>query len=284
MLQKLNEVCMEPRDDSEKSFLSAIKAKVGAVIEDRWGDEPEVHQRFRDEGFAIIPGVFTVQETERLASALESIEGSDSVRSRGGVFAVRNLLRWSPEVSELTQSARMLRLAEEFLGKPSFAVRATLFDKTGAANWLVPWHQDLTICVESREEVPDYGPWSVKGSAWHVQPPVRVLESMLAVRVHLDDCDESNGPLRVLPGTHTAGRLTAAEIAEYVGWIRPVVCSARRGDLLVMKPLLLHASSARKVEHSGVKHRRVIHIEYASAPLDGRLRWSSGICRGVSAS
>jgi hypothetical protein len=55
--------------------------------------------------------------------------------------------------------------------------------------------------VESRLPVPGFGPWSTKSGVIHVQPPAHILERMLAVRIHLDPTDDTNGALRVLPGT-----------------------------------------------------------------------------------
>ena len=46
-----------------------------------------------------------------------------------------------------------------------------------------------------------------------MQPPVHVLEDMLALRFHLDDSHEDNGPLRVIPGSHRMGRLSVKTIA-----------------------------------------------------------------------
>ena len=150
-------------------------------------------------------------------------------------------------------------------------MRGTLFDKTLGANWLVPWHQDLTICVASRIDVTGYGPWTVKAGVCHVQPPVPILENMLSVRIHLDDCDEGNGALRVLPGTHIFGRVTAGQIAEKRRAVASVVCKVNAGDVFLMKPLLLHASSAA----FRTTHRRVIHIDYACSQLAGGLQWQS---------
>ncbi len=47
------------------------------------------------------------------------------------------------------------------------------------------------------------------------------------------------------------------------------VCVLPRGGALLMRPLLLHASSPA----TGPGHRRVLHIEYASGPLPGGLKW-----------
>ncbi|WP_338868624.1 phytanoyl-CoA dioxygenase family protein [Myxococcus stipitatus] len=92
---------------------------------------------------------------------------------------------------------------------------------------------------------------------------------MLALRIHLDDCGEENGPVRVLPGTHLQGRLTEADIDDRKSRIAPVTCLARRGDVLAFHPLLLHASSPA----TRPGHRRVLHLEFAAATLPGGLEW-----------
>jgi ectoine hydroxylase-related dioxygenase (phytanoyl-CoA dioxygenase family) len=123
--------------------------------------------------------------------------------------------------------------------------------------------------VKQRIDVAGFGPWSVKAGVRHVQPPVRVLENMLTVRVHLDDCGPDNGPLNVLPGSHAAGVLKAAEIESWRRNQAPMSCVARAGDAVLMRPLLLHASSVAL--RPG--HRRVIHIEFAGTDLPGGLDW-----------
>ena len=169
----------------------------------------------QEDGFSIRPQAFQHQEIEDLICAISLIDADDGVRSRGGVYAVRNLLHLSPSINELAHSSRFLGIVADYLGKAAaFPVRGILFDKTSAANWLVPWHQDLTICVASRVDVPGYGPWTVKAGVSHVQAPISILEKMLSVRIHLDDCDADNGALRVLPGTHRLGRLTGEQISE----------------------------------------------------------------------
>jgi ectoine hydroxylase-related dioxygenase (phytanoyl-CoA dioxygenase family) len=137
------------------------------------------------------------------------MEQNDGIRTRGGVYAIRNLLDVVPAVAELATSDKLIRLVQSALGSHVFPVRGILFDKTPDANWLVPWHQDLTISVKQRLDIAGYGPWTIKAGVHHVQPPVEILDGMLSVRVHLDDCYERNGPLRVLPSTHRSGRLAA---------------------------------------------------------------------------
>jgi ectoine hydroxylase-related dioxygenase (phytanoyl-CoA dioxygenase family) len=146
-----------------------------------------------------------------------------------------------------------------------------LFDKTPDANWKVAWHQDLTIAVRERIDVPGYGPWSVKGGVVHVQPPTAVLEQMLAVRVHVDACGPENGPLRVLPGSHREGRLSQSEVDLRVKEGEPVRCAIARGGVLAFRPLLLHSSS----QAAEPARRRVVHFEFAAAELSGGLAWQT---------
>ncbi|WP_321476475.1 phytanoyl-CoA dioxygenase family protein [uncultured Paludibaculum sp.] len=228
-----------------------------------------VVRQLESKGFAVLPDVFDQLAIEHLIDGVSQIEPQSGVRTRTGVYAVRNLLELSPAAATLAASGTLRSIVEEYLAPAAFPVRGTLFDKTEGANWLVPWHQDLTICVEGRIDVPGYGPWSTKAGVWHVQPPASVLEQMLSVRIHLDDCREDNGALRVLPGTHRLGRLDAEEIARLQGSRPSTLCAVGAGGVLLMRPLLLHASSAA----TKAAHRRVIHIDYARSPLDGGLVW-----------
>ena len=221
------------------------------------------------DGFTLLPAVFAREEITALIDATAAIAEKKSVRSRGGVYAIRNLLEVSPAMRALAASPKLRAIVETHLDPAAFPVHGTLFDKIAGANWLVPWHQDLTICVAERVDVAGYGPWTLKAGVHHVQPPSAVLERMLSVRIHLDDCDESNGALRVLAGTHTLGRLSAEQIAQASRTRAFTTCTAQAGDVLLMRPLLLHSSSAA----SRAAHRRVIHIDYACASLDGGLRW-----------
>jgi len=188
---------------------------------------------------------------------------------RGGV---RNLLDVAG-IRELARYPAVRTVAEAVLGSGCGAVRGLLFDKTPAANWRVAWHQDLTIAVRERRDVPGYGPWSTKTGVPHVQAPAAVLERMLAVRVHLDDCGPDNGPLRVLPGSHRSGRLTTDEIAAWTARADAVECTVARAGILAFRPLLVHASSPAR----SPAHRRVIHLEFAAAALGDGLQWHTWV-------
>ena len=224
------------------------------------------------DGFALVPGAIDTATVSALVAALDDAADAPSARHRDGVYAIRNLLEAVPAVAALAASPALRALTVPILGPEPFAVRGILFDKTPGANWNVVWHQDLSIAVRERQDVPGFGPWSEKAGVTHVQPPPAVLERMLTVRLHLDECDETNGPLLVLPGSHQHGRLTAEQIQQWREQTPTVLCPVPSGGALLMRPLLLHASSASQTP----RHRRVVHLEYAAEALPGGLQWHHG--------
>ncbi len=195
-----------------------------------------------------------------------------------GRAGIRNLLELAPSIRKLAQSQEIRSLVAPILGDTAQVVRGIFFDKQPSANWKVPWHQDLTIAVKNRLDLldlPDYHPWSVKAGIPHVQPPTAILEQMLTVRIHLDPTDESNGALKVISGSHRQGKLTTVEIDRWKQTSPGISCNCEAGGILLMRPLLLHASSIAIVP----SHRRVIHLEYASQPLPAGLDWYYGQSR-----
>ena len=207
------------------------------------------------QGFAIIPEVLGRKNIDGL---LKELSRADLPRSRAGV---RHAMRL-PAVTAVARDARLLEIAQETLGQGAFPFRATLFDKSPTANWLVVWHQDTALPLRERREAPGWGPWSVKDGVNYAHAPASALSQVLALRVHLDDSIAENGPLRVLPGTHTLGVLTDEQLHDLSTRVVAVDCLVPVGGVLAMRPLIVHASSKSQVENA----RRVLHIEYAASP------------------
>ena len=230
-----------------------------------------IHDEVEQYGFATCDGVLSGVEVRQLLAAMEQINEMGCVLRRGGIFAVRNLLDVSPEVQRLACSPVVRELVEPVLGGECFPVRGILFDKIPGANWKVPWHQDVTIAVQDRVEIEGFGPWSIKADVLHVQPPAAVLENMLSVRLHLDACGEENGALRVIPGSHQNGRIPEDEIPTIRQNVSERVCAVGVGGALLMRPLLLHASSPSRAP----EHRRVIHLDFAAVQLPPGMSWFS---------
>ena len=210
-------------------------------------------------GFTLIPKFFTQTECSKLIQILGPVTGA----GRRGLLSI-------PLISQLANSPKFLNLIRPHLSKNPTPVRSIYFDKSPDANWVVSWHQDLTIALNEHSEIPGFGPWSVKDGIPHVQPPSEFLQKMLTLRLHLDSANESNGALRVLPGSHLAGKLSPQQIQEQRQVTTEHLCNADAGDVLLMRPLLLHASG----RSSSQNHRRILHIEYAGLDLPNQARWN----------
>jgi ectoine hydroxylase-related dioxygenase (phytanoyl-CoA dioxygenase family) len=208
----------------------------------------------QEQGFGIIPSVLAQQDVDDL---LEVLSQANLPRSRAGVRHAMKLAA----VAAMARGSRLLEISQQILGSSAFPFRATLFDKSPTANWLVVWHQDTALPLRERRDTPGWGPWSVKDGVIYAHAPANALSQVLALRVHLDDSTSENGPLRVLPGTHTVGVLTDEALHDLSTRIAVVDCLVPRGGVLAMRPLIVHASSKSQSEAP----RRVLHIEYASS-------------------
>lgn len=234
--------------------------------------EPDIRliDALERDGYVIVPDVLSADTIASLTQMLDSELPDENILHKGGaVYGARNLLRDAPAVRALAKSTKVRALVEPVLGAKAFAIRGLFFDKTPSANWPVAWHQDRTIAVREKRDVPGFGPWTVKAGVPHVQPPLAVLENMLTIRLHIDECPDTNGPLQIIAGSHRNGYLDTNAIQALVKDVNPVICAVPQGGAVLVRPLLLH-SSARATKPG---HRRVIHLEFTAASLTGGLEW-----------
>lgn len=225
---------------------------------------------FEGNGFVVLKNTLDDETVSFLIEKLSNLKPTEAVsRKNEAVYGVRNLLNVSPEIEEFSESETVKNLAKKFLGDKAKVVRAIYFDKNPDANWKVPWHQDLTISVKERRETEGFSAWTTKAKIRHVQPPIEILEKMVTLRFHLDDADETNGALKVIPKSHLSGRLSAAEIKSIREANESAICRVKQGDCLIMRPLILHSSSAG----TKPKNRRLIHLEFSASNLPNGLEF-----------
>ncbi len=206
---------------------------------------PEAEQ-FAKEGRLWLRGALLAPEVDRLAglSALDAKPGARHGRSSALFRAVEGcslpglLQRHWPGV-------RMTRLVA--------------FNKSAQANWRLPWHQDRVVAVDRRTEALGYGRWSRKSGIWHCEPPLEVLQSMLFVRVHLDDAEAENGAMEIAVGSHREGKVAKAEAAEVAAKYPVEVTRAKAGDVLVLAMLTLH----RSANSEQAADRRVLRADFS---------------------
>jgi ectoine hydroxylase-related dioxygenase (phytanoyl-CoA dioxygenase family) len=219
-------------------------------------DPKEVHGLgFVDRsGFWVDNNVFSDHECDNLIDAVpQGLQG----RSRAGARHLMSI----PAIEAAAKDERLLRIARRALGAGAVPFRATLFDKSARANWLVVWHQDTALPLESRKGSAEWGPWTMKAGILYARAPAWALSRVVALRLHLDASTSENGPLRVIPGSHLGSVLSDDEILNLARTQENVECLVPRGGVLAMRPLLIHSSS----KALGAEPRRVLHIEYSDA-------------------
>jgi ectoine hydroxylase-related dioxygenase (phytanoyl-CoA dioxygenase family) len=222
--------------------------------------------QFDHAGCAVLEGIVDPAVVIALREACEPL----LMGERGPRPGVRRVLERAPKVWEIVRASPIVPLAREVAGPRANVVRSILFDKTEQTNWLVPWHQDATIAVKERVDVPGFGPWSVKDGEAHCRPPRNILDGVLVLRVHLDDVGADNGPLRVVPGSHVGGLLPAAEVDRVAGAMACVECCTKAGGVVLMRPHSVHASP----KATRPMRRRVLHLEWSADELPGGLAWA----------
>ena len=108
-------------------------------------------ERLKADGFSIVESVFTVAEVRSMIDKLESAIAADdqsSIKSRGKVYAARNLIDSIPDIQSCYHAAPLMELLTEDLSARFGLVRVLYFDKPSDRSWYLPWHKDLTIAVK----------------------------------------------------------------------------------------------------------------------------------------
>ncbi|WP_428330761.1 phytanoyl-CoA dioxygenase family protein [Mucilaginibacter sp.] len=233
-------------------------------------DALNIHQQeITSNGYTILEDIYTDDEVASIIAAIDGADQSGSTfRITDDLFAIRRFLKGVPDVKGLLFNEKLKAIIENLFGNGYLIVKAIYFDKPEKSNWFVAWHQDLTIAVDKKAELPGYGPWTTKLDQFAVQPPIEILQNNFTIRIHLDDTDEGNGALKVIPGSH----LKAIYRPENIDWQteREVSCNVKTGGVMIMRPLLMHASNRTTTN----RKRRVAHIEFSKADLPHEINWA----------
>ena len=210
-----------------------------------------------DPGFRIVDGVLDPAETSDL---LRTLEASPLPSGRAGA---RHLMK-HPAVAGVANDPRLLAIARAFVGPSTVPYRATLFDKSNARNWLVPWHQDTALPLQERRDVPGWGPWSTKSGITYAHAPATALSRAVALRLHFDDSRADNGPLRV-----------CLERTPLVCCRRPTsnVSSGTIRPLIVSSPLAASSPCARSSCTPRPRGKPIVRAAYCTSNTS--IRWSS---------
>lgn len=222
---------------------------------------------FETDGAEIISGAVSLSDVDTILPAFGTSGHRPGARSLLLPQVIRDMVG---------EDGPMGRLAQRFCAPsdgPMRPVRVLLFDKTAETNWMVPWHQDRTIAVAERHDVAGFSSWNVKDGVTHVEPPIDLLARMVTLRLHLDETGPENGALDIVPGSHKAGRLPAADVVRLGRESSYVRCAAGVGDVLAMRLLTVHKSERATL----VSRRRVLHVDYSADVLPEPLAWHARV-------
>ena len=217
-------------------------------------------------GFVVVPTFYSKEQLAMIrASAREGLFRVEGAMRSEQVYAVRRALQVMPQLVTSVFSQAFRDLVCSILSKGAFITKSIWFEKPAGGNWFVGWHQDISISVKRRVDAPGYSRWTAKHGVIGVVPPLPILERTLTIRIHLDDADGDNGAVRVIAASHRSG-IQPPPVFGTEGQ----VCCVPAGGVMLMRPLLLHASS-RSVTS---RPRRVLHVELNDMELTGGVEWA----------
>ncbi len=222
-----------------------------------------------DNGFTTVDSIYSEKEIEQILFAINQADSDkETFRKSVDLFAIRQFLKEVPKVINLVFNDKLKNLVKQLFGDNYFVVKSIYFDKPECSNWYVSYHQDLTISVNKKVELENFGPWTTKQNQYSVQPPICILENIYTIRIHLDDTDENNGALKVIPKSHLK-KIYRPETIDLTAEVEKI-CIVIKGGVMIMKPLILHSSNRT----TNNKKRRVIHIEFSNQELPTELEWA----------
>lgn len=224
------------------------------------------------EGFIIIDAIYNENEIEKLTSIIESVTenkaGKTTFRKSEDLFAIRQFHKEIPEALDSIFNQNLKNIIKYNFGEDYFITKSIYFDKPEKSNWFVAYHQDLTISVDKKIDIESFENWTTKQDQFAVQPPKDILEKNFTIRIHIDKTTKDNGALKVINNSHSKG-IYRVENMDFKNE-KETVCEVEKGGIMIMKPLLFHASN----KTTNNERRRVIHIEFSNIELPNGLDWS----------
>jgi len=214
-------------------------------------------------GYSIIPNIYTTIQISQILKVISTYQECH----KQDIYSIRQLVKAVPSLKPLIFTDKLKQILEYNFKQKAFLCKSIYFNKTEHSNWFVSYHQDLSISVQNKIETKGYTQWTEKKGQLGVIPPTSILNNILTIRIHLDDMTKDNGPVRVIPQSHLSGKINFDHNKHLLS--KEIICEAKSGDIMLMKPMILHASNKSK----NLKPRRVLHLEFSSLNLNEPLGW-----------
>lgn len=222
-------------------------------------------QHYNEKGYIFPLDVFSAEEADANRRYFDELmqKAKDAGRNN---YSINGWHRHCRGLYDLLHEKRILDYVEDLLGPNLVSTMTHYFSKEPGDNKQVSWHQDA--------------------SYWPLTP-----SKVVTVWLAIDDVDEENGPMTVIPGSHRHGQIpferSSAEENNVLGqsvhdvekWGgAPVPFTMKAGQISMHTDLLLHGS---ETNHS-TRRRCGLTLRYM--PPDVRTRETEHaqayICRG----
>lgn len=199
----------------------------------------EQFDQFREKGYLRLPGMIPADLLEKLHDLFDQLmnDTEDPVdkvlHQHKGKIYVTNLEnvcnKGNRSCLELLGSPFILSIAERICGPDFFLIQEFAVNKINGDELPVLWHQDM----------------------FNEQKGV-----CFTMGIYLDDVDEGDGALKVVPGSHLMGK----DICE-LSKLPYIEVPMKKGDILIHDMMLAHSSEPLTKREL----RRVIYFEFLSA-------------------
>jgi ectoine hydroxylase-related dioxygenase (phytanoyl-CoA dioxygenase family) len=205
---------------------------------------PDQKRQLQELGYLTLPGAIDPTFRQRVLDRLEEQYGREGTRAGSefkqepGARRLANLVDKDPVFAECIAVPTLLACVEAVLG-PRFKLSSLNARSANPHNGLdQPLHADGGALPDAQ------GSW-VCNTLWM-----------------LDDITAENGALRVIPGSHRAGRLPAEALADPTApHPDERILTGRAGDVLVLDAHLWHGGLANRTSNP----RRALHAYYCRA-------------------
>lgn len=216
---------------------------------------------YHDEGYLVVEGVLSPEKLQRLRDETDAL-----IAGAAGVSAHNDL--YDLEDSHRADNPRVRRLKEPYRHSPYFRELAVDPDVTDIVAQLVG--PDVRIYGGKMNiKAASYGAPVEWHQDWAFYPHSN--DDVLATGMLLDDCDEANGPLMVLPGSHKGEVYDHHNDGAFCGAFDPdavgldlsnaVKLMGPAGSMTIHHVRIVHGSAL----NTSNRQRRLLLTEYAAA-------------------
>ena len=226
-------------------------------------------RQYNEQGFICPLDVFSEQEA---AEQLAFFDGllEEAAAKVWGNYSINGWHRNCRSIHDLVSEGRILDYVQDLLGEDLVCWGTHYFCKMPGEGKRVSWHQDA--------------------SYWPLTP-----SQTATVWLAIDDADEKNGAMQVVPGSHRHGQIdyehSAAEednvLNQTVGdpleyGDAPVTLAMKAGQMSLHTDLLLHGSEP----NTSTRRRCGLTMRFVPPKVRAYNGWNGGgmICRGADPS